>query len=104
MEPIAAATVILARDTKRGPEVLMLRRNSKIAFGGMWVFPGGRVDPTDLEGVPEGDELAAARRAAVREAHEEAGLVVDEAGLVVFSHWVPPVEVPKRFSTWFFLA
>src|SRR3954467_4532025 len=101
MEPIAAATVILARDTKRGPEVLMLRRNSKIAFGGMWVFPGGRVDPADLDGVPAHDEVAAARRAAVRETHEEAGLVVAEDGLVVFSHWVPPAGVPVRFSTWF---
>ena len=46
-EPVHAATVILLRDTGRGPETLMLRRNSKIAFGGMWVFPGGRVDPAD---------------------------------------------------------
>ena len=25
----------------------MLRRNAKIDFGGMWVFPGGRIDPED---------------------------------------------------------
>src|SRR3954471_3354822 len=104
MDAIPAATVVLARDTRHGPEVLMLRRNSQIAFGGMWVFPGGRVDPADWNGLTEGDELAAARRAAVREAHEEAGLVVDIDGLVTFSHWVPPPEAPKRFSTWFFLA
>ena len=44
-EPIDAATVVVARDSADGVEVLMLRRNSKIYFGGMWVFPGGRVDP-----------------------------------------------------------
>ena len=46
-EPIDAATVVVARDSADGVEVLMLRRNSKIYFGGMWVFPGGRVDPED---------------------------------------------------------
>ena len=46
-EPIAAATVILVRDADSGIETLMLHRNSKIAFCGMWVFPGGRVDDAD---------------------------------------------------------
>ena len=46
-EPIDAATVVVARDSTEGLEVLMLRRNSKIYFGGMWVFPGGKVDPAD---------------------------------------------------------
>ncbi|HAF68589.1 MAG TPA: NUDIX hydrolase, partial [Acidimicrobiaceae bacterium] len=46
-EPIDAATVVVARDTSNGIEVLMLRRNSKIYFGGMWVFPGGKIDETD---------------------------------------------------------
>ena len=35
-EPIDAATVVVARDSADGVEVLMLRRNSKIYFGGMW--------------------------------------------------------------------
>jgi ADP-ribose pyrophosphatase YjhB (NUDIX family) len=48
--------------------------------------------------------LAAARRAAVREAAEEAALVVDEASLVWISHWVPPGLAPKRYATWFFVA
>ncbi len=46
-ELIPAATVLLLRNGESGVEVLMLRRNSKIAFGGMWVFPGGRVDDAD---------------------------------------------------------
>ena len=32
--PIDAATVVVARDTDSGIEVLMLRRNSRIYFGG----------------------------------------------------------------------
>ena len=95
---IPAATVVLVRDGDDGLETLMLRRNAHGAFGGMWVFPGGRVDPADGEG-EEG-----ARQAAVRETVEEADLVVDPAALVPFAHWTPPPVAPKRFATWFFLA
>jgi 8-oxo-dGTP pyrophosphatase MutT (NUDIX family) len=95
---------VLARDGDEGIEVLMLRRNSKLVFGGMWVFPGGRVDPEDVDPADDGDEVAAARRAAVREAHEEAGAIVDPGDLVTFSYWVPPPQAPRRFATWFFLA
>ena len=106
-EAIPAATVILLRDTAAGVETLMLRRNSKLAFGGMWVFPGGRVDPADHEGavgVDEATAFAAARRAAVREAFEESGLTVAAEDLVALSHWTPPPQTPKRFATWFFVA
>jgi 8-oxo-dGTP pyrophosphatase MutT (NUDIX family) len=102
--PVAAATVILVRDAAGGLETLMLRRNSKIAFGGMWVFPGGRIDAADRAGLDPADELEAARRAAVREAAEEAGLAVTASSLVAFSHWTPPAIAPRRFHTWFFLA
>jgi 8-oxo-dGTP pyrophosphatase MutT (NUDIX family) len=100
--PIPAATVVLVRDGTAGLETLMLHRNSKGAFGGMWVFPGGRVDPEDRVGAA--DDHAAARRAAVREAREEAGLDCDEPSLVWISHWLPPAIAPKRFATWFFVA
>jgi 8-oxo-dGTP pyrophosphatase MutT (NUDIX family) len=106
-ETTPAATVIVARDAaagRGGVDVLMLHRSSTGAFGGMWVFPGGRVDPEDDDPEAPGDELAAARRAAVREAVEEADLAVEIDSLVTFSHWVPPVGAPRRFSTWFFLA
>jgi 8-oxo-dGTP pyrophosphatase MutT (NUDIX family) len=76
----------------------MLRRNRHGMFGGMWVFPGGRVDDDD------GLEEPGARRAAVRETLEEAGLVIDPSALVPFAHWTPPPVAPKRFATWFFLA
>jgi 8-oxo-dGTP pyrophosphatase MutT (NUDIX family) len=110
--PVAAATVILIRDTRDQLETLMLRKNSRIAFGGMWVFPGGRVDEGDhpermaSDAHASGDdaEVEAARRAAVRETEEEAGLEIPPGALVPFSHWTPPPITPKRFLTWFFLA
>jgi 8-oxo-dGTP pyrophosphatase MutT (NUDIX family) len=100
--PIPAATVVLVRDGETGVEVLMLHRVSRVAFGGMWVFPGGRVDDDDRE--LGDDETDSARRAAAREALEECGLAVDPADLVPFSHWVPPPITPRRFSTHFFVA
>ncbi len=115
---IPAATVIVARDGPDGIETLMLRRDSKLAFaGGMWVFPGGRLDDADHStgetggtddsgGTGEtGDtELDPYRRAAVREAMEEAGITLAPDGLVPYSHWEPPAITPRRFSTWFFLT
>ena len=99
---IPAATVVVLRDND-GIEVLMLRRNSKLEFvGGMWVFPGGRVDPEDHDG--SGDPFVAAKNAAVREAQEESGQTVDSSTLVDFAHWMPPPITPKRFATWFFVA
>ena len=40
----------------------------------------------------------------VREAKEEGDLTIGLDGLVYHSHWLPPVQSPKRFSTWFFVA
>jgi len=102
---VPAATVILLRDAPGGLETLMVKRDSKLAFaGGMWVFPGGRVDPADYPPDAPDDVDRASRRAAVREVQEEAGLVVDEATLVRLSHWLPPPQTPKRFATWFYVA
>lgn len=105
-QPVAtavdAATVVVVRDTSPGIEVLMLRKHSAIHFGGMWVFPGGRVDEDDHA---EGDaRMAAFRRAAVREALEEAGFALAADDLVHFAHWLPPPRRGKRFSTQFFLS
>jgi 8-oxo-dGTP pyrophosphatase MutT (NUDIX family) len=103
--PTPAATVVPLRDGQGGLEVLLLRRSTRGTFGGMWVFPGGQVDPDDLAGgAPETVEVDAARRAAVREAKEEAGLELDETHLVTLSFWLPPATAPRRFATWFFLA
>jgi len=103
-EAAPAATVVLVRDGEGGLEVLLARRSSKLAFhGGAWVFPGGRIDPDDYAGAPD-DVFAAARRAAAREAKEEAGVDVDADGLVHVSNWTTPEISPKRFATWFFVG
>jgi len=101
-ELVPAATVTLLRDTPEGPETLMLRKNSRVAFGGMWVFPGGRVD--DEDGSPGDEMLERARCAAVREAEEESSVRLVASDLVWFSHWTPPEVEIRRFSTWFFAA
>jgi 8-oxo-dGTP pyrophosphatase MutT (NUDIX family) len=98
---IPAATVVLLRDDP-DPRVLMLHKTSKIAFGGMWVFPGGRIDPEDHP--PDGDVDVAARNAAARETMEEAGIESSPEDFVWFAHWTPPPITPKRFATWFFAA
>ena len=114
--PVPAATVVLVRDATdghSGVEVLLARRNSKIYFaGGAWVFPGGRIDLEDhgphYTGTPFDEThpgfIDVARRACVREAHEEAAAVIDADELVMLSHWMPPMEAPKRFSTFFFIG
>lgn len=71
---------MLLRDTDGGLEVFVLRRTTSAAFaGGMYVFPGGRVDPAD----GEGDDAFVV--AAVRECYEEAGvlLAADSHGSMV---------------------
>ena len=99
-----AATVVLLRDGEAGLEVLLARRSSKLAFhGGAWVFPGGRIDPGDYADAPD-DLPAAARRAAAREAKEEAGVDVEPDALVHLSNWTTPEGAPKRFATWFFVG
>ena len=97
-----AATVVLLRDGEAGFEVLLVRRNAQLTFhGGAWVFPGGRLDAGDYA-VGGSDTIAAARCAAVREAREEAGLVLSPDALVLVSRWITPAPLPKRFDTWFF--
>lgn len=110
---IPAATVVLLRDAPE-PQVLMLHKTSKISFGGMWVFPGGRIDPEDYpsssqkeeekEDEKDGDINVAARNAAARETMEEAGIESLPQDFVWFAHWTPPPITPKRFATWFFAA
>ncbi len=98
-----AATVVLMRDAPGGPEVLLVQRSEAVRhMGGMWVFPGGRVDPVDED--PGGDPYQSALNAAVRETREEAGLELSAGQLDYLSHWTTPVGAKRRFATWFFLA
>ncbi|MEZ5567803.1 MAG: NUDIX hydrolase [Halioglobus sp.] len=103
-EPVyPSATVVLVRDGREGLEVLLVQRNAAVShMGGMWVFPGGKVDEADY---PEDrDEYQAAVNAAIRETQEEAGVLVSADQLVHLSHWTTPEGAKKRFATWFFLT
>ncbi len=98
--PRLAASVIVLRGGDEGLEVLLVQRNPASRFmGGAWVFPGGSVDAVDGEGQ---DGL---RAAAMREAEEEAGIVLsDPEELLPYSRWITPKLVKIRFDTWFFVA
>lgn len=101
-ELIPAATVLLLKNGTEGLEVLLLRRNRDLkAFGGAWVFPGGRVDAMDGPGQ---DVLERSRHAAIRETSEETSLDISKAPMETLSNWIPPKAEIRRFSTWFFLA
>jgi 8-oxo-dGTP pyrophosphatase MutT (NUDIX family) len=103
-KPRPASTVVLLRDGEQGVETLLLKRNKALIFaGGLWVFPGGAIDPQDLEAAG-GEEKAASRLAAAREAQEESGLQPCLDDMLQLSHWTTPVVEPKRFSTWFYVA
>ena len=96
---------MLVRSGRPGLEILFLRRNPTLAFhGGYWVFPGGRIDAGDVDPVTPDDLAATARRAAVREAREEAGVEVTPESLAFAVHWTTPEVSPIRFATWFFVA
>jgi 8-oxo-dGTP pyrophosphatase MutT (NUDIX family) len=95
--------VLLRRGGKhsdRALEVLLLKRTEQARFmPGVWVFPGGGVDPEDGRGE------AGYRACAIRELEEEAGIALStEEELVLFSRWITPEVVSRRFDAWFFLA
>ena len=97
--PRPAATVLLLRrggsHADRGVEVLMVRRSTEASFmPGVWVFPGGMIEPGE-----------SAEECAARELAEEAGIELGtEAELVAWSRWITPEVVPVRFDTHFFVA
>jgi 8-oxo-dGTP pyrophosphatase MutT (NUDIX family) len=90
-----AATVIIARDSARGLEILAIERAMAMGFaGGAIAFPGGKLDPSDepagaaFDGFSalEQDD-AAGRVAAAREAFEESGILLSSG---------PPVPADVR--------
>jgi len=155
-----AATVMLVRDAP-DLQVFMLRRNLRSEWvAGVYLFPGGAVDPEDRSDESYArcprrtDDAASALLgvasgglgfwvAAIRESFEEAGvllasprgnanldlsdleseraavnrgdrrfldvltaqdLVLDVDRLHLFSHWITPAGMPRRYDTWFFVA
>jgi len=73
---IPAATLVTVRERTDGPpELLMVERAEGMAFaGGALVFPGGRIDDQDRE--LGGDDISAAKVAAIRETIEETAVPV----------------------------
>jgi 8-oxo-dGTP pyrophosphatase MutT (NUDIX family) len=119
---LPAATVTLVRDTSAGLEVLMLQRNFESAFmPGMFLFPGGGLDPGDqssavLSRCTGLDDAAASAAmgvdsgalgywaAAIRESFEEAAVLLayDETGALVdparSDHSADYVEYRRRLN------
>jgi 8-oxo-dGTP pyrophosphatase MutT (NUDIX family) len=126
-----SATVVLLRDTADALEVFMLRRLTAMAFaGGMHVFPGGVVDPSDQtpaltairETFEESGVLLATGNVADKELLEQDRLaLVDHRATLAevlnrhhlvpqpdllrpWSRWITPVFEPRRYDTHFFVA
>jgi len=97
--PRPAAVVILLRrggkHADRGVEVLLARRGLELKFmPGVWVFPGGMVEPGESE-----------VDCAARELAEEVGIELgDDARTQPWMRWITPEVVPVRFDTLFFVA
>jgi 8-oxo-dGTP pyrophosphatase MutT (NUDIX family) len=115
-----ASTVVVLRPAAGVAfEVLLVRRNDRVAFmAGAYVFPGGRVDEADrtarvaarfLNDPPRfsdlsPDEELAYRVAASRELEEEAAVRIGVDQLIPLAHWVTPEIEARRYDTRFFLA
>ena len=122
MSIIAAAGIVLLRQsTHIAPlEVLLLKRNAALkVHGGEWVFPGGKVDPEDYQTLnrrPSAinlsqppalsiqDHQKLLKQTALRETHEEAGVLLKDNALSFYSRWRTPSAIKKRFDTCFFMA
>ena len=167
VEPRSAATVMLVRDSETGVEVFLMQRSAHGVFGGLHVFPGGKVDLADhaeqwAAHARGPDDVAASATlgldsgglsywvACIRECFEEAGILlalgpdgdtlrlhsprvrdryeswrarlndrepkVFEAmcneeklrlatdQLAYVSHWITPIDQPRRYNTRFFVA
>lgn len=149
-----SSTVVLLRDAVRAPEIFMVKRHERSAFGSAYAFPGGVIDAADRKvhascaGISSADanrilELESGGldyfSAAARELFEETGVLLGPSRLSVdeqqlartalnagslgwddfvqqnrllipcdrlhyFSFWITPEDLPKRYSTRFFIA
>ena len=88
VRPRDAASLILLRGNGRDIELLAGRRPGHVRFmPGVWVFPGGAIDPEDNKpwrvetgGGDLPPRLARCARAALRETWEEVGVLVGRRG------------------------
>lgn len=104
-DPAPASTVLVMRDGPAGIEVYVQRRPASMPFAAAhWVFPGGRVDPADLD--PTIDERWSgpppstwARRLGVSDALARGHLVaayretLEEAGILLVRDAPPGTQV-----------
>lgn len=131
VRPKDAASLILWREGSRGVEVLMGRRHRDMRFmPGVLVFPGGRVDLADhharfvsalkpatrrmLEISATPSRAAALATCAIRELHEETGLLLGEMDgericpalepLDYLTRAITPADRPMRFHARFLIA
>lgn len=147
LKPRDAATLVILDRSGALPRVLMGKRRDDLVFmAGKYVFPGGRVDPTDrqvplaadlrpqeaakllvqMRGKPTKVRARSLALAAIREAFEEAGLLIGAKGqgnghvppnwqsfvsrevvpsldrLTFFARAITPPGRPRRFDTRFF--
>ncbi len=130
VRPRDAASLVIVRRREKGHEVLMGRRPSRDRFlPGMFVFPGGGVDPADRGAEIVGDlpaieahrirpqtsreQVRALAVAAIRETFEETGLVFgairggeiipDLGGLRYIGRAITPAQSTTRYHARFFL-
>lgn len=102
-----AATVLLLRPAGAGVEALLVQRHPNLSFmGGLWAFPGGRLENADRRATSSAADPvdAAFRLAACRELQEECDIALQPDQLLFFSHWITPSVAPRRFDTRFYLA
>ncbi len=147
LRPKDAATLVIVDRTGNEPKILLGKRRADLAFmAGKYVFPGGRVDRTDksvqaatdlraseiaklkvgMRGLPSAIRARALAAAAIREAYEEAGLIIGIrtpagkpapdgwkpffatgyapalSGITFFARAVTPPGRTRRFDTRFF--
>ncbi len=91
--PRPSATVVLVRQGQDAPEILMVKRHARTAFGSAHVFPGGVLEPADLRVGDRSRDLSDADAsrilelpagglafysAAIRELFEETGVLLAE--------------------------
>lgn len=104
-EPRPSASVVLLRDKHQQIEILMVQKNQTINFGGSWVFPGGIVEKVDsASDSGQLSSIESAKQTVYRETLEETSIALNKADLVALSKWVTPKQMPKRYSTWFFVC